>query len=96
MSWWSWEWQAALSWEGKAQILVLGDSAVRLLQSDALVPGGAASGGLLTFVPAAVAEALSEDFFIPLKVVCAASFAALFAPKPDFFSESRYSPGALS
>lgn len=32
MSWWIWEWQAALSEEGKAQILLLGDSAVKLLR----------------------------------------------------------------
>lgn len=45
------------------------------------------------FMPAAVAWALSGDFFIPLKVVHAASFAALFALKPNCFSESRHSWG---
>lgn len=41
--------------------------------------------GLLTLMAAAMAWALSEDFFIPLKVVHAASFAALFALKLIFF-----------
>lgn len=88
MSWWSWELEGALSWERKAQILLLEDFAVQW----ACVRRSCLGRVLSAFVPAVVAWALSEDFFIPLKAMHAASFAALFALKLIFFfffSESR-------
>lgn len=98
MSWWSWESWAALPWERKAQILLLGDCCEASAEQCACTApcgvcvGRNCLGGLLTFMLAVVALALSEDFIIHLKVVHAASFAALFDPNL-IFSESRDSWG---